>query len=147
MEPRDKTSPRLRGTTPEVEAGARDLRWKMTPAEHRLWQALRVCQLGDLKFRRQHPVGPFVLDFYCPSCKLGIELDGDVHESQVEQDEARTRHLESYGYRILRFRNEEVLRELPNVLERILQAAAQAGPAAASRHLVRQPRRRRHDMA
>jgi len=96
----------------------------MTAAEWRLWQALRVRQLGGLKFRRQHPVGPFVLDFYCPAGKLVIELDGGVHDEQAEQDEARTQHLESYGYRVLRFRNEEVFADLPAVLDRIAQAAS-----------------------
>ena len=145
MESGEKTSPRLRGTTPEVEAGARDLRWSMTSAEWKLWQALRVCQVGGLKFRCQHPVGPFVLDFYCPACKLVVELDGDVHAGQVEQDEARTRHLESYGYQVLRFRNEEVLRDLPSVVERIAQAATEGDPGADPRHLMRQPRRWSHD--
>ena len=144
-EPWDKTTDRMRGTTPVIEAGARALRRTRTPAERRLWQALRVRQLGGLKFRRQHPVGPFVLDFYCPSCKLVIELDGGVHAGQAEQDEARTQHLESYGYRVLRFRNEEVFANLPAVLERIAQAALLSGdhPSPLGRNLRSPPRTRR----
>ena len=144
-EPRDKSSARLRGTTPEVEAGARALRWSMTAAEWRLWQALRVRQLGGLKFRRQHPVGPFVLDFYCPACKLVVELDGGVHDGQPEQDEARTQHLESYGYRVLRFRNEEVFADRPAVLDRIAQAASLSPEHPPPGRPARNPQSPHHD--
>ena len=123
MSSRKKTTSRIRGTTPEIEAAARRMRRNMTPAEKTLWEALRRKQLGGLKFRAQHPVGPFVLDFYCPACKLVVELDGGVHKDQAVQDEARTRQLEDYGYTVIRFRNEEVLGDLASVLERILAAA------------------------
>jgi very-short-patch-repair endonuclease len=99
------------------------MRRNMTPAEKKLWEALRGKQLGGLKFRAQHPVGPFILDFYCPACKLVVELDGGVHEGQAAHDEARTGQLNDYGYKVIRFRNEEVLGDLPSVLERILAAA------------------------
>jgi very-short-patch-repair endonuclease len=123
MSPRTKTTPRIRGTTPEIEAAARHLRRNMTPAEKKLWEALKAKQLGGLKFRVQHPVGPFILDFYCPARKLVVELDGSAHEEQADYDEARTQQLEDYGYRVIRFRNDEVLTDLPSVLEQILQAA------------------------
>jgi very-short-patch-repair endonuclease len=123
MSQRSKTTPRIRGTTPEIEAAARRLRRNMTPAERKLWEALKGKKLGGLKFRPQHPVGPFILDFYCPARKLVVELDGGVHEEQAGYDEARTDQLENYGYRVIRFRNEEVLENLPAVLERILEAA------------------------
>ncbi|MDH4138607.1 MAG: DUF559 domain-containing protein [Anaerolineae bacterium] len=123
MSSQNKTTPRIRGTTPEIEAAARRLRRNMTPAEKKLWEALKGKKLGGLKFRAQHPVGPFILDFYCPACKLAVELDGGVHEERAEYDEARAQQLEDYGYRIIRFRNEEVLTDLRTVLERILQAA------------------------
>ena len=126
MNPRNKTTSRIRGTTPEIEAAARRLRRNMTPTEKKLWQALRGKKLGGLKFRAQHPVGPCILDFYCPACKLVVELDGGVHEEQAEYDEARTRHLNEYNYRVIRFRNEEVLEDLPSVLERILEAARES---------------------
>ena len=126
MNPRDKTTPRIRGTTPEIEAAARHLRRNMTPAEQKLWEALKAKKLGGLKFRAQHPVGPFILDFYCPARKLVVELDGEVHEEQADYDESRTQQLENYGHRVIRFRNEEVLEDLPSVLERILEAARES---------------------
>jgi very-short-patch-repair endonuclease len=123
VNPKRKTTSRIRGTTPEIEAAARRMRRNMTPAEKKLWEALRGKQLGGLKFRAQHPVGPFILDFYCPACRLAVELDGGVHEDQTAHDEARTQQLNDYGYNVIRFRNEEVLGDLPSVLERILVAA------------------------
>ncbi len=113
----------VRGTTPEVRQAARALRKQPTHAESLLWNALKQQQLAGLRFRRQHPVGRFVLDFYCPSLKLVIEVDGAVHDSQVEFDAARTDVLESAGYYVLRFRNEEVLNDLPSVLNRIAHEA------------------------
>ena len=128
MNSRPKTTPRIRGTTPEIEAAARRLRRNMTPAEQKLWGALRGKKLGGLKFRAQHPVGPFILDFYCPARKLVIEVDGGVHEKQADYDESRTQQLEAYGYRVIRFRNEEVLEDLPSVLKQILEAARKSPP-------------------
>jgi very-short-patch-repair endonuclease len=119
---------RVRGVTPELLAAAKELRHRMTPAEQVLWRALQNRQLGGLRFRNQYPVGPFVLDFYCPAYKLVIEVDGSIHEQQTEQDAARTEHLEAYGYRVLRFHNDEVLTNLAGVLERILLVATEARP-------------------
>jgi very-short-patch-repair endonuclease len=124
-----KSSPRIRGTTPEIETAAIELRQKLTPAEKRLWQALRGSKLGGFKFRRQHPVGSFILDFYCPACKLVIELDGAIHNYQADYDAARTEHLEAYGYTVMRFQNEEVMQELEKVLERIFQALITLSPS------------------
>ena len=112
-------SPRIRGVAGAVQQAALLLRADMTPAEARLWEALRAKRLNGLRFRTQHPVGKFVLDFYCPACKLAIELDGSVHDENAEQDAARTGHLEAYGYRVLRFSNEQVMAELPAVLAQI----------------------------
>ena len=119
----EKTTPRVRGTTPEIEAMAREMRRSLTPSESLLWQSLRRRRLGGFRFRCQHPVGPFVLDFYCPACRLVVEVDGPVHEAEKEQDQARTQQLNAYGYRVLRFHNEEVFNSMDAVLERILQAA------------------------
>ena len=113
--------PRIRGTTPEIENGARKLRQNMTPAEKRLWSALRNKQLEGLRFRRQHPVGNFILDFYCPSCKLVIEVDGEIHSDRLDYDDARTDKLAEYGYTVLRFSNERVMNDLPQVLAEIRQ--------------------------
>ena len=118
-----KTTTRIRGTTPEIEAAARNLRQNMTPAEQVLWEALKGRQVAGLKFRCQHPVGPFILDFYCPARKLAVEVDGGVHDGQAECDAARTQQLNDYGYQVLRFRNDEVLNKLDSVLERVRQVA------------------------
>ncbi|MDJ0567924.1 MAG: DUF559 domain-containing protein [Pleurocapsa sp. MO_192.B19] len=116
---------RIRGTTPKIEQAARRLRKNMTPAEKQLWEALRNKQLDGLKFRRQHPVGNFILDFYCPACKLVIEVDGKIHDrpSQINRDNARTAKLMEYGYTVLRFRNEQVMKDLPQVLAEIKRVA------------------------
>jgi very-short-patch-repair endonuclease len=113
---------------------ARELRRELTPAEHALWAALRGRRLGGLRFRCQHPVGPFVLDFCCPAAKLVIEVDGAVHDSQQEQDAARTEHLEQYGYRVPRFTNDQVLGDLDAVLDAILLAAQDTPVEHRTRH-------------
>jgi very-short-patch-repair endonuclease len=115
----------IRGTTRELEEAARTMRRNSTPAEEALWGALQKKQVAGLRFRRQHPVGRFVLDFYCPSHKLVIEVDGAVHDLQQERDSERTKILETHGLRVLRFRNEEVLRALPSVGARIAAVAAE----------------------
>ena len=119
-----KSTPRVRGTAYSMEAAARGLRRDLTAAEQALWASLRGRQLGGMKFRRQHPVGPYILDFCCPDCRLVIEIDGGVHEQQTDYDAGRTQHLNAYGYRVIRFSNEEVLTDLRTVLERILHAAS-----------------------
>lgn len=91
----------------------------MTPAEARLWSVLRNKQLAGLRFRCQHPVGSFILDFYCPAYKLVVEVDGEIHDHQIEYDAARSAQLAEYGYRVLRFRNEQVINDLPQVLAAI----------------------------
>ena len=118
----DKTTNRMRGTTRVIDQMARDMRAVMTPAEQVLWEALKGTQLNGLRFRAQHPIGPFILDFYCSARKLVIEIDGPIHEEQAERDADRTRHLNAYSYRMLRFTNEEVLTNLPSVLEMIREA-------------------------
>ncbi|HEX8320668.1 endonuclease domain-containing protein [Longimicrobium sp.] len=116
-------SPRRWRAPVQVQAAARELRSALTPAEDRLWSAIRKDQLAGLRFRRQHPVGPFILDFYCPRVRLCVELDGGIHEQQRERDQARTEALATVGVRVIRFRNEEVMNDLAGVLARI-QAAA-----------------------
>ena len=94
------------------------MRQEPTPAEAILWESLRGRKLGGLKFRRQHPVNAYILDFWCHDCQLVIELDGNAHDTASARghDEMRQQHLESHGYTVLRFRNEEVLNNLPAVL-------------------------------
>ncbi len=118
-----KNNYRIRGTTPKIEQAARKLRKNLTPAEARLWEALRNKQLEGLRFRSQHPVGNFILDFYCSSCKLVVEVDGKIHASQSDYDDARTAKLAEYGYKVLRFKNEEVMNDLPKVLAEIRRVA------------------------
>jgi very-short-patch-repair endonuclease len=82
---------------PEIQARARQLRRELTPAERKLWARLRYRQLEGLHFRKQHPVGRFIVDFFCAKAKLIIEIDGDTHAEpdQAEYDQARTIWLET----------------------------------------------------
>jgi adenine-specific DNA methylase len=104
----------------------RDLRKNSTDAEKLLWQFLRDRRLNGVKFRRQHPVGRFILDFYSHEFKLAIELDGGGHNEQQQKhyDEQRTKALEGEGIRVLRFWNHEVLQKTENVLEVIWEAVS-----------------------
>ncbi len=123
MDTHNSQNRRIRGTNAQVEQAARDLREKLTPAEEFLWQSLRNKQLNGLRFRSQHPVGNFILDFYCASCKLVIEVDGSIHDDQQDYDLARTQALETYGYFVIRFTNDEVLEDLALVLQKIAKVA------------------------
>ena len=98
---------------------ARDFRKSPTPSEALLWQALRGKQLNHIKFRRQQPIGPFVVDFYAPSARLVIEIDGAVHQQQPEADQTRQRVLESLDLNILRFSAGQVERDIDSVLSAI----------------------------
>jgi very-short-patch-repair endonuclease len=91
------------------------LRKSSTPQEIILWSRLRRSALG-FKFRRQHSIGPYIVDFYCPEKKLIVELDGWQHNEQVEHDTERTAFLESLGLSVLRFWNDEVNENLDNVI-------------------------------
>ena len=117
-------------------ARAREFRRGMTPAEEVLWDGLRNRGLGA-KFRRQRPVGRFIVDFYCSEARLVVELDSGAHAlpQETEQDRERNVWLEARGYRVLRFRNEEVLKHMEKVMEAIRAACearvggANQGPA------------------
>jgi very-short-patch-repair endonuclease len=102
---------------------ARYLRKRETRAEDILWMRLRDRKLMGLKFRRQHPVGPFVLDFCCPTLRLAVELDGSVHDGQADIDQQRTDLLTESGYTVVRFRNSEVESDMETVLATILTHA------------------------
>ncbi|HEV8694462.1 MAG TPA: DUF559 domain-containing protein [Lysobacter sp.] len=101
---------------------ARTLRKAETDAERKLWQCLRGSQLDGLKFRRQHAVPPYVVDFYCDALKLVVELDGSQHN--IEVDAARTRFLESQGLTLLRFWDNDVLLQTEAVVEAIFNFAS-----------------------
>ena len=113
----------------------RALRREMTLPEIVLWQALRRSLLG-LRFRRQHPIGPYILDFYCPAARLAIEVDGLAHDNtrQVQHDERRQAWLAEQGVSVVRFRSINVLRDeaLEGVLRAIEEAAAPSGSPGSS---------------
>ncbi|MCY4618976.1 MAG: DUF559 domain-containing protein [Chloroflexi bacterium] len=98
---------------------AKQLRRNATDAEVLLWSRLRRRQLGGYRFRRQHPIGPYIADFACVAERLVIELDGGQHADRNQEDEARTLDLEALGFRVLRFWNDDVLRDLDSVVERV----------------------------
>ncbi len=102
-------------------ATAKSLRASMADAEIRLWYHLRAKRLGELKFRRQHPIPPYIADFYCEELALVIELDGSQHDE--EADRVRTHALERQGLVVLRFWDNQVLQETALVLEAILKFA------------------------
>ena len=107
---------------------ARSLRAKMTLPEVLLWQALRRRRLAGLRFRRQHPIGPYILDFYCTSTRLAVEIDGSVHDSaeQIRHDERRSAWLASRNIKVVRIAAAGILKResLEFVLQAIEQAAA-----------------------
>ncbi|MCR4810318.1 MAG: DUF559 domain-containing protein [Prevotella sp.] len=98
------------------------LRNNLTPAEATLWKALKAAQINGLKFRRQHGIGPYVMDFYCPSIKLCIELDGEVHNMHGAylHDSERTRFLNENGVTVMRFENEIVFKNINAIIESIV---------------------------
>jgi very-short-patch-repair endonuclease len=97
----------------------------MPDAEFRLWCELRNRGLGGLKFRRQQPIGPYIVDFFCPFANLVVEVDGEQHAlgEQPEADATRTRWLEAQGYVVVRFWTNEVMDELDAVCNAILAAS------------------------
>jgi very-short-patch-repair endonuclease len=115
---------RIRASAP-VQPRAKELRQSMTSAERILWERLRDRRLAGIKFRRQHPIGSFIVDFYCAEARLVIEVDGGIHHEQTEADIFRSQELEAQGYRVIRFTNQRVGSDLESVLADI-QAACQS---------------------
>ncbi|MDP1713099.1 MAG: DUF559 domain-containing protein [Anaerolineales bacterium] len=107
--------------TKEKLQRAKELRREMTPAEKMLWQEIRANKLG-VHFRRQQVIQGFIVDFYCHKASLVIEVDGDIHDLQKEEDERREKALSALGLRIVRFRNDEVVRELSMVVGKIRES-------------------------
>lgn len=107
---------------PILKERRKELRNNATPAEQELWRVLKQSNLDGYKFRRQHSVGPYILDFYCPSEKLAIELDGDSHftDDAMAYDLERTAYLNGVGIRVLRFLNTDVYVNIEAVCEKIL---------------------------
>lgn len=114
------TKPKKHRIPPFLTHFAREMRQRPTQAEKHLWSQLRRRQLGGYKFRRQHPIGPYIVDFCCMEKKLIVEADGDIHAFQESKDKERTKRLEEEGYRVLRFANQNILQQTEAVLEAIL---------------------------
>lgn len=108
---------------PALKPVRRWLRNSPTAAEAVLWSSLKGSQLAGKKFRRQHSIGSYVVDFYCPECRLAVELDGQPHFNSIAsvRDHVRQKALERFQVRVLRFENRAVFENLPGVLEMIKQ--------------------------
>ena len=111
---------RKNSVDPVLLERARAMRHEPAPAEQKLWHCLRDRQLGQFKFRRQHPLPPFVADFYCHEAQLVVELDGDSHGDRWAYDATRTKRLERSGLHVIRFVNPDVFWHLDDVLDEIL---------------------------
>jgi very-short-patch-repair endonuclease len=110
---------RPKRSNPTIMHQAGQLRKEQTPPERKLWAFLKGNQLNGVNFRRQHAIGNYVVDFCAPQRKLIIELDGSQHLEQEEYDKERTIFLESMGYHVMRFWNNEVMNNLEGVLQAI----------------------------
>ena len=121
----------MTGYTGKTLANAQRLRRELTDAERMLWSVLRNRQLEGAKFRRQQPIGPFVADFVCQERRLIIEADGGQHSNSFT-DGRRTAFLQSKGYRVLRFWNNDILSNLDGVAQVIAAAVSTPHPAQAS---------------
>jgi len=111
-----------------IKRRARRLRHAATDAENLLWSKFRARQFTGVKFRRQHPVGPYIVDFAVIGARVIVEIDGGQHASRVEPDARRTGFLESRGYRVLRFWNHEVFENIEGVLAAIAAALETPSP-------------------
>ena len=109
-------------STPKVLHRAGELRKDTTPAEKKLWAHLRLMREEGIHFRRQHAIGSFIADFCVPRRKLIIELDGSHHIEQEDQDKERTKYLESQGYQVIRFWNDQVMNDIDGVIRAIVHA-------------------------
>ena len=118
-----------RRINPLTTTRARSLRTGMTDAERLLWQSLRGKQLNGHRFRRQHPIGPYIADFACIEQKIIVELDGSQHQDQIAYDQQRSTFLHARGWHVLRFWNNDVLNNLNGVLAGIVECLAAAPPS------------------
>jgi len=116
---------------------ARRLRRDQTPAEQVLWRHLRTKRMCNVKFRRQHPIGTYFVDFCSIQRKLIIEIDGGQHADQSAEDEVRSSFLKSYGYRVLRFWNKQVLENTDEVLAEIEKSLGADSSDLESRAMTR----------
>ena len=102
----------------------------MTPAECLLWKVVRDRSICKLKFRRQHPFGPYILDFYCHERKIAVEIDGDSHgfEEQIAYDTIRTKYLNKQDIRVIRFTNIDIQNNMVGVIDEILTVSKEPSP-------------------
>lgn len=104
----------------------RRLRKDSTPSEDILWQEVRNGKLNGLKFKRQHSIGNYIVDFYCATARLVIEVDGEIHLAydQQEKDKLRDENLIDMGFKIIRFTNDEIVFNIDSVIKKILEKSA-----------------------
>ncbi|MEW6516108.1 MAG: endonuclease domain-containing protein [candidate division FCPU426 bacterium] len=107
----------------------KQLRENMTDVERKLWYSLKDRRFGGLKFRRQHPIGPYVVDFYCAEKHLVVELDGGQHAMNEKQDQEWSRYLELQGYKIIRFWNNDIQNNIEGVLQRLSEYICDPSPS------------------
>ena len=107
------------GATPVIFEIAFKLRKNITPSEELLWNKLKGKQVLGVRFRRQHPISKYIVDFYCHAAKLVVELDGKIHLAKKESDRERTKEIEDLGLRIIRFSNKEVEGSIDNLVSKI----------------------------
>jgi very-short-patch-repair endonuclease len=98
---------------------ARLLRKNMTIPEKILWERLKGKNIPGLRFRRQHPIDIFIADFYCHEARLVIEIDGEIHEEQIEYDDGREAEIEKYDIKVIRFTNYEIMNEMESIINKI----------------------------
>lgn len=118
------------GADAETFRAAHILRKNMTLAELILWRKLKDREIFSTKFRKQHPIGIFIVDFYCHEYKLVIEVDGEIHrdENQSEYDLGRTAELEKYDIRVIRFTNDHIIFNIDSVINKILEMITELAP-------------------
>jgi very-short-patch-repair endonuclease len=123
--------PRIKRGNADHLSLKRQLRSNMTGPEIRLWSKLRTRQLLGLKFRRQHGIGPYIVDFYCPQQSLVIEVDGESHAESEQglRDSRRDAYLHGLGIRVIRYMNDDIMKNLDGVLEDLLKRlSSESGP-------------------
>ena len=116
------------GANSKTFEAATILRKNMTIPELILWEKLKDRKIFNTKFRRQHPVSFFIVDFYCHEHKLVIEVDGEIHETNKDYDSGRTAELNKFGIKVLRFNNDEVFTDINSIIKNILRAIDKDAP-------------------
>lgn len=118
------------GAHASIFRNAEKLRNNMTPTEKKLWEALSNNKLDGFRFKNQHPINKFIVDFYCHKARLVIELDGEVHNEreQADYDRGRTYEIESFGLRVIRFTNDQIEKHFEDVLKEIQKRLVEQSP-------------------